>query len=177
MKTFRLVLIFLGFLTLGVIVALLLSPKQLSYHSSIDIDLPASEVWDAYTDLAFMPLWIESLDSVYYTTDGEPGENSVMTLVYTQNENTVEVTETVQTWLEDQLLVTKTSVGDLMEINNDVRFEQTAIDKTTIEFSSEVKALNWIMRFSLWGSEETMIERNEQRLQKFAEQLKLRNSG
>lgn len=177
MKTFRLILIFLGFLTLGVIVALLLSPKQIAYQTSIEVDLPASEVWNAYTDPAFMPLWIESLDSAYFTTDGKPGENTEITLVYTQDENTIEVTEKVLTWLDGQLLVTRTTVGDLMEVNSEVRFEQSSSDKTKIDFSSEVKALNWIMRFSLWGSEETMMERSEQRLQKFEELLQIRNSG
>jgi len=177
MKTFRLILIFLGFLTLGVIVALLLSPKQIAYQTSIEVDLPASEVWNAYTDPAFMPLWIESLDSAYFTTDGKPGENTEIALVYTQDENTIEVTEKVLTWLDGQLLVTRTTVGDLMEVNSEVRFEQSSSDKTKIDFSSEVKALNWIMRFSLWGSEETMMERSEQRLQKFEELLQIRNSS
>lgn len=168
MKILKFVLIFLGFLILGVIVALLLSPKEVNYENSVEVSVSPKIAWKAFTNEEAMKLWIPNLKSIEHKSGDPMTLGAVSELTFEENGQELTLLETV-TGVEPGKSYAFQLVADkLMEINTDVRLE--AVESgTRIQSSSKVTPLTWILRLTLFGADETMRDRSQEGYDKLAD--------
>jgi len=161
MKIIRYALIFLGFLIVGVLVAFLLSPKQVSYENKVEINVPVDQVWGAFTNQELVKSWIPNLKHIEHVS-GEPmTKGAVSKMVFEENGQEMELYETVQEITKNERYTFNLKAEKLMEIDTDISFTSDG-SSTSLISQTTVKPLIWILRFTLFGAEETMQARSQE---------------
>ncbi|MCB9245483.1 MAG: hypothetical protein H6606_03555 [Flavobacteriales bacterium] len=155
MKILSYALIFLGFLILGVLALLFLTPRTVRYELSFQTSADTDAILEYFIESDQFTLWMENLDSAE-RFEPYPARMGSARELFFKGDGSLHTMEEITDLRENDLSL-RTTVRDLLQIDHRVSIVSNN-DFNTVHIQSQVTALKRAMRFSLIGAKKGMKE-------------------
>ncbi|MFT4522437.1 MAG: putative membrane protein [Bacteroidia bacterium] len=167
MKIFKYALLFILFVFVGGIIALLFAPSSHSYSNTIQINQPLAVVYGSYLDTSLMPMWLTNVKTVSPLDSNYGQKGSKADIIYAEADKKVDARQEVVKVVEDSAINLVRHLKDELSLHVDASFVSVNPTTTQISLESKIELHKWILKVVMFKSGEPMKNRTDDELNAF----------